>query len=241
MMSLINSEKVFLFFIFLIKITSSETNTCNSENNKQLSNTDCFTDIIKFDQDNYRAGHAIVTKNKELLIEFSLDYNSSNRLFYGLKNNGRNYFPDDSFVKIVDIGDDNGIKSRYESMNRMVKINDNTNGETEYILSISTFKTVMELYDPETFNSAITYSKNYLDYQLFSFQFQILEGKINNEYVYFCSFTPTENIDNVGGKETGTKTILTRFKFSSLGFEKTDALLVAKDGVAFNGYWIFKK
>ncbi len=24
------------------------------------------------------------------------------------------------------------------------------------------------------------------------------------------------------------------------GFEKTDALLVAKDGVAFNGYWIFK-
>ena len=25
------------------------------------------------------------------------------------------------------------------------------------------------------------------------------------------------------------------------GFEKTDALLVAKDGVAFNGYWIFRK
>ena len=25
------------------------------------------------------------------------------------------------------------------------------------------------------------------------------------------------------------------------GFEKTDSLLVAKDGVAFNGYWIFKK
>ena len=26
-----------------------------------------------------------------------------------------------------------------------------------------------------------------------------------------------------------------------LGFEKTDSLLFAKDGVAFNGYWIFKK
>ena len=24
------------------------------------------------------------------------------------------------------------------------------------------------------------------------------------------------------------------------GFEKTDALLVAKDGVAFNGYWVYK-
>ena len=27
----------------------------------------------------------------------------------------------------------------------------------------------------------------------------------------------------------------------ALGFEKTDSLLVAKDGVAFNGYWILKK
>ena len=26
----------------------------------------------------------------------------------------------------------------------------------------------------------------------------------------------------------------------AFGFEKTDSLLVAKDGVAFNGYWIFK-
>ena len=27
----------------------------------------------------------------------------------------------------------------------------------------------------------------------------------------------------------------------TFGFEKTDKLLVAKDGVAFNGYWIYKK
>ena len=27
----------------------------------------------------------------------------------------------------------------------------------------------------------------------------------------------------------------------AFGFEKTDLLLVAKDGVAYNGYWIFKK
>ena len=26
----------------------------------------------------------------------------------------------------------------------------------------------------------------------------------------------------------------------AFGFEKTDSLLVAKDGVAFNGYWIYK-
>ena len=27
----------------------------------------------------------------------------------------------------------------------------------------------------------------------------------------------------------------------AFGFEKTDSLLVAKDGVSYNGYWIFKK
>ena len=26
----------------------------------------------------------------------------------------------------------------------------------------------------------------------------------------------------------------------ALGFEKTDKLLLAKDGVAFNGYWLYK-
>ena len=227
MMLFINSEKVFLFFIILIKITSSETNTCNSENNKQLSNTDYFTDIIKFDQDNYRAGHTIVTKNKELLIEFSLDYDSSTRLFYGLKNNGRNYFPDDSFVKIsfflsnlkyivIDVGDHEGVKNRYESTNHLVKINDGTDNEKEYILSISTYRTIMELFNIETFDSTIKNSIRYLGHQIFSFQFQVLEAKLNDEYVYFWAFSHKGNYEKDGllyGQEEGSKKHWQRFNF----------------------------
>ena len=236
-MSLINSEKVFLLFIFLIKIALSATNTCKSENNKQLSNTDCFTDIIKFDQDCYRAGHAIVTKNNELLIEFSLDSDNSIRLFYGLKDNGRNYFDDDSFIKIIDVGDHEGVKNRYESMNRLVKINNGTNNEKEYILSISTYRTIMELYDIDTFTVAIKNSIRYLGHQIFSFQFQTLEATLNNEYVYFCAFSHKDNYEENGllyGQEEGSKTTLVRFKFSSHDFDSTQVTSVMIEDTKLN-------
>ena len=117
-----NFSKVIFLLIFFFKFALAVTNTCKTNN--KLSNTDCFTDIIKFDGDNYRAGHAVVTSNDELFIEYSLDKESSNRLFYGLKKNGRNYFPDNSYVKLIDVGNDEGVYNRYESNNRIVKIVD---------------------------------------------------------------------------------------------------------------------
>ena len=92
-------EKIFLLFLLFIRILPENTHTCFTD--KQISNTNCFTDIIKFDQKKYRAGHAVVTRNGELFIEYSLDEDSSERLFYGLKKNGRNYFSDNSYVKTV--------------------------------------------------------------------------------------------------------------------------------------------
>ena len=84
-------KKLLFLLIFIIEFVSIFSNTCKS--NAKVSNTDCFTDIIKFDQKNYRAGHGIQTQNGELFIEYSLDADSSERLFYGLGKNGRNYFP----------------------------------------------------------------------------------------------------------------------------------------------------
>ena len=176
-----NFSKVIFLLIFFFKFALAVTNTCKTNN--KLSNTDCFTDIIKFDGDNYRAGHAVVTSNDELFIEYSLDKESSNRLFYGLKKNGRNYFPDNSYVKLIDVGNDEGVYNRYESNNRIVKVVDsNTNTEKEYILSVSTFRTVVELYDIETFDVKIRNSIKYLKHQIFSFEFPILEAKDNNKY-----------------------------------------------------------
>ena len=215
-----NSKLYFLLLIFLIKLITISSNTCKT--NAKVSNTACFTDLIKFDQKNYRAGHAITTKNGELFIEYSLDADSSERLFYGLKKNGRNYFPDDSFIKVIDVGNDENVYNRYESMNRLVKINNGTNDGKEYILSISTFRTVVEIYDIENWDFKIKNSISYFGHQIFSFTFQILEAKYNNEYIYICAFSHDDNYEENGvtkGYEKGFKGTIASFKFSSLDFD----------------------
>ena len=216
-----NFSKVIFLLIFFFKFALAVTNTCKTNN--KLSNTDCFTDIIKFDGDNYRAGHAVVTSNDELFIEYSLDKQSSNRLFYGLKKNGRNYFPDNSYVKLIDVGNDEGVYNRYESNNRIVKVVDsNTNTEKEYILSVSTFRTVVELYDIKTFDVKIKNSIKYFGHQIFSFEFPILEYKDNNEYIYFCAFSHYKNYKSNGleyGEEKGFYVSLSKFKFNEHKFD----------------------
>ena len=217
----INSNKVIFILLIFIPFILTDTNTCNTD--KQTSNKACFTDIIKFDQDVYRAGHAVVTSNNELFIEYSLDAESSKRLFYGLTDKGRNYFPDGSFIKLIDVGNDEGVYNRYESYNRIVKIyNSATNTEKEYILSISTFRTVVELYDLETFDFKIKNSIKYLGHQIFSFQFPVLEGKDNNDYIYFCAFSHSNNYWSNGveyGEEAGPYVSIAKFSFNSHNFD----------------------
>ena len=216
---IITKKRLFFLIIFLLKLIPICSNTCKT--NAKISNTDCFTDIIKFDQKNYRAGHAVSNNKGELFIEYSLDAASKERLFYGLKKNGRNYFSDGSFIKTLTINDYDGVVCRYESNNVLVKLNDNSNSEKQYILSISTFRSLVEIYDPETWGFDTKNSIKYLKHQIFSFEFPILEAKHNNEYVYFCAFSHSTNKEENGqlmGVEEGNMATLAKFKFSSLNF-----------------------
>ena len=215
-------KNIFIIFTLSLIIGSIKCNSCNS--NKQISNSDCFNDIIQFDQDKYRAGHACVTKEGDLLIEYSIDDDSSIRLFYGLKSNGRNYFDGNSFIKIIELGDDEGVRPRYESMNRLIKINDGTNNDKEYLLSISTYRTLVELYDLSTFNFVKRNSIQYIGHQIFSFHFPILEKIIGGNYYYFCAFSHSVNFLEDGvlkGFEEGNSSTIIKFSFSSLAFDKT--------------------
>ena len=215
-------KNIFNIFTLSLIIGSIKCNSCNS--NKQISNSDCFNDIIQFDQDKYRAGHACVTKEGDLLIEYSIDDDSSKRLFYGLKSNGRNYFDGNSFIKIIDLGNDEGVKPRFESMNRLIKINDGTNNDKEYLLSISTYRTLVELYDLSTFNFVKRNSIQYIGHQIFSFHFPILEKIIGGNYYYFCAFSHSVNFLEDGvlkGFEEGNSSTIIKFSFSSLDFDTT--------------------
>ena len=106
-------------------------------------------------------------------------------------------------------------------MNRLVKINDGSNGK-EYILSISTYRTVVELYNIENWDFKIKNSLSYFSNQIYSFKFPILEAKYNNKYIYFIIFSHNYNYWDNGlyvGKEEGFKCSIAKFQFSSLNFD----------------------
>ena len=117
-----NFEIINLFiyvFIFLLSFKLISCDGCKGISDLSDS-TNCYNDVITFSHLNWRAGHAATNKNGELIVEFSPDVvNTSSRLFYGLKKNGRYYFPGEPVYKQIDYMEcEDCIKSergRYES------------------------------------------------------------------------------------------------------------------------------
>ena len=230
-----SKPKMIFLLLLIIGIIPVLGNTCKSS--ATVTNKDCFTDIIKFDQNVYRAGHAVVTQDNELLIEYSLDADSSTRLFYGLQSNGRNYFPDDSFVKTINVDSHENVKCRYESMNRLVRINSDTLKNKEYILSVSTYRAALELHDLSDFSNTVINSIRYFGHQIFSFEFPLLEAKDGDNYIYFCIFSHDLNYESNGllyGQEKGFHTSISKFSFSSFAFDTSKVSTKEVEGIKYS-------
>ena len=133
-----SSSKHFLVIILLLFLFNgslgqrgaSSQNTC--KNNAKINNKECFTDIILFNQKDYRSGHSVITKNGDLIIEYSRNSEYSERLFYGIKSDGSSYFPNNSFIKVMNLTEDGLGKPRYESINYIL-----INNNEENLFSIS--------------------------------------------------------------------------------------------------------
>ena len=177
---------IFKFFIVLIKTVNSQY--CISTRN--LSDSQCFNNIFYFDQENkdYRAGHFAINSKGDMIIEYShLQY----RLFYGLKGNGKNYFPEGT--KEIEITSDTITSSyirRYESINFFVSFKDDINKLKEYLMSISSYVTILEIHDFENDIYNISESTTFVDKPagIYSYIFHVLEIKINNQIYYFCIY-----------------------------------------------------
>ena len=75
-----------LFTIFLLNIQISFQITHPCKDNYVLNNKTCYNDVIIFDHDRFRAGHASTNKNGDTIFEFSVDSNpGAKRLFMVLK------------------------------------------------------------------------------------------------------------------------------------------------------------
>ena len=193
--------KLFLFYltIFIIGINFSFSTEC--ARNTLITNTSCFNDVIKFDNKNYRSGHFVTYKNGDMIAEFSDDNGNSegfSRLFYGLKKNGRYYFPNNSpTYEIANIGSIGTVRGRYESLNQLVVIENDLSRENEYLFSTSSYESLTELHIMENRSYIYDTTKNFMGNNIFSFQYSLVEVNYSGSIFYFIGYTYSYD-DNSG-------------------------------------------
>ena len=142
--SKLNSNPIYLFIITLIIQIKSESfyipNICKY--NKSYLNTSCFNDKIEL-HDNFHAGQFETFKDGSLIIEYSEYSGNSNdnnkRLFYGIKKNGRYYFPNKSPFKYLETYNplNSVYTSRFESKNKIIYLSKDTNKKRNIYLVLA--------------------------------------------------------------------------------------------------------
>ena len=180
--------KTFVLFIQFFLLTTINCQTCRA--NLYIDDTNCFNDLIIFNLSDkyYRAGHFAMNTKGDMIIEYSY---LQCRLFYGLKKNGKLYYPET--IKEIEIASDtvplDSIR-RYESINLFVSTVNDYNKTKEYLMSISSWITILELYDLENNDFKIKESISFFEQYrgTYSYVFQVLEAKVNNNINYFCIY-----------------------------------------------------
>ena len=119
-----------------------------------LSNDQCFNNIMILDNKNYQANNFAKNKNGDLVIEFSEDNEiSSSRLFYGFTKDGRYFFKNQSsFTYELNIDNEDFLGyynyyGIYNSLNLFVSIKNDPNKGNQYLFSINSYYSTVELYN----------------------------------------------------------------------------------------------
>ena len=212
---------LFLFIFIFSSLIQGIEGQCSSSSKIEDSST-CFNGIIRFGG-GYRAGQFSIMNDGLLYIEYSSD---RNRLFFGLKSNGRGIFPNDATNKELSVEtnsydyENNLATERYESRNIIVYMSNDNLHLTPYIFSVSSYKGLTELhyFDNNGNNSHKTwltpsfFGINDKKRYIFSFQFNLLEGDSNLYYATYVQYKGTnEKKDDYSVSYT-----LSKFKFNSL-------------------------
>ena len=197
------------FYLFFIQMRNSYNESCKTGNS--ISNIECFNNIIKFSDKNYRAGSFAENKNGDIVIEYSAD---NSRLFYGLRNDGKYFFNNESSIKVIEnIGNDDGMPYRYESKNIFVSLENDIKKDNQYLLSISSNQTLSELHNFSNNRYTIRKTKNFIGNEIYPPQFSLLGTQIENKNIYFCIYI---HLNGVGSNlYTIKKFGLTEFNLTS--------------------------
>ena len=87
-------------------------------------------------------------------------------------------------------------------MNYFVSLKSDISKEKEYFLSISTYSCFMEIYDftNEIATFDTIYNYDYLDVQIFSYKFELLETSYSGNVEYYLIFCHNEGTVSQGDK-----------------------------------------
>ena len=191
---LINNKLYFVLFIWLNIIFPINTGCPKGIG---ISNENCFNDLIIIKK-YYKSGNFATNKKGDMIIEYSEAKTENKRLFYGIKKNGRYFFPGEEAYKEKEVShpDSNSdIKARYEARNIFVSLEDDIDKEKEYLFSTSSYNTLTELHDLDSENDSYK-SQGTIAYfnirNVFSFEYSLFGSQENGKNYYYLIFTQNE-------------------------------------------------
>ena len=186
--------KTILAIIFFIKTKQIFCQKC--KNVDLLENSECFSNILYINNSLYRAGQFATNKEGDLFIEYST---VNKRLFYGLMKNGKYYYDNELHYKESNITgyfyDNFPYIGRYESKNLFISTKNDINKTKEYLLSLSSYKTLIEIYDIKNDLIFTNITEKVFNYGIFSYHFSLFGATINNQNTYICIYTHDEFYD----------------------------------------------
>ena len=240
-----NLQKFRTFIIIIELILSINIIFCqNCKNVENLLSKTCYNDLIIFDDLNWRSGHASTNNKNITIVEFSLNSgNIEKRLFYGLKNNGRYYFTN-GLLKIDSMTcsgcSSSDRKGRYESRNLFVSLKDDTSKTKQYLFSMSSYYSLVELIDFDNSASPNYYAWSTLTFfdlqrPIFSFEFSLFEiGDTNTYIATFIESGGFEKDENDEDKEYGNTTTITKFELNN--FDSNDYRTLFEPTILYDSY-----
>jgi len=149
----------------------------------EIPNINSDFKILEFNSHEYRAGHFAFDTNGNMIIEYS---KNNYRLFYGLKKDGKYYFGKETPTKEIEVNNNGGDAKRYESRN--IFVTNNNDNTKQYLFSLGTDSTVIELHDFDTNQHLVKPTSDFLGKSIFSYVFSLLELEKSGQKEYLVTY-----------------------------------------------------
>ena len=188
-------------FIFIFKIILFKFTKANEPDNE----IQILSNIIIISPPNYRYININTNKKGDLVILTTKTAGTGERLFYGLRENGRSLFKNDNSNEypylIFNISGEEGNQKKFNSESFFIQLSncDNSVDENEYYLSVAKDDQYTEMFDFENENNNFMRTMELFEHKIYSDRWSIIrlfgeDDKKNYNYL-LASINKKENED----------------------------------------------